>query len=87
MKKERLEEQVREAVRFAIGYLENQYLNDDELEAITIKEAVDYTYSYFVEDQDYMNDFKSNVRFYGKKNTLKMIEEEIRNNSCIKLID
>lgn len=80
-----LEEQVREAVLFAVGYLENNYLDDKDLEPITIERAVKYVYSYFIEDQGYVNNLKRNTRFYGKEKILKMIEEEILNNEYIKI--
>ena len=85
MRNMNLEDQVREAVLFAIGYLENNYLNDDTLEPISIERAVKYVYSYFIEDQGYVNEFKRNTRFFGKERILKMIEEEILTNEYIKI--
>lgn len=80
-----MEKEVREAVLFAVGYLENNYLDNKDLEPITIDEAVKYVYEYFIEDQDTMDGFKRNTRFYGKQNILKMIKEEILKNEYIKI--
>ena len=80
-----MEKEVREAVLFAVGYLENNYLDNKDLEPITIDEAVKYVYEYFIEDQDTMDGFKRNTRFYGKQNILQMIKEEVLRNEYIKI--
>jgi len=67
-----------------VGLLENYFLDTLEPELITLKEAVEYCYDEFL-DNSMVGDTNA-VRFEGKNNILKTIEEEIKSRPDIKVV-
>lgn len=75
----------KELCQLAVCTLENSYLDNNDLEPITLKDAIDYCYREFIDTAETDIHYDRSARFDTKKVILKEIERLIKKNPYIKL--
>lgn len=74
----------KQAIRSAVGYLENVYIDNPAESPITLQNAIDYCYEYVKDDIHGCGESQA-IFFQGKEAIREELQKQIKKNSFIKL--
>jgi len=73
-------------VNYAVGFLENVYMDNDDEPPITLEEAVAYCYDQLIDGQRGRANPAQAIRFEGKPAIMAAIKRAVINSPAIKII-